>query len=255
MLLSILQYQPKLPYDGEESHHYAQSMSNSIGRRGQIAPDFELKTTHDWIGAYVPGWNQGALDPKKDPALDVIKEFLQFAVYFRPDDGSLDLRTSELTASKMKGLVKAAHKASKQVLLVVGGEGAAPGLRIAASPKLLQRTAESIILLVDRYGYDGVDVDWEPLTPQDADLYGGLVGGLRKGMDELARRQKRQRLALTTAIEVDLNNKDYMTSLVGTLGKLHEALDRINLMTYAMAIRANFLSYGTTRHFTRVRPG
>jgi len=135
----------------------------------------------------------------------------------------------------MRALVSAAHKAGKQVLLVVGGEGAAPGLRIAASSGRLQHTVGSILSLVDRYRYDGVDVDWEPLTPQDAHLYSGLVRDLRKSMDETARHHRRQRLALTTAIEVDLNDKDYMTSLVETLRKLEETLDRINLMTYTMA--------------------
>ncbi len=188
-----------------------------------------------WVGAYVPGWNQGSLDPKHDHALDAVTHFLHFAVYFRPGDGSLDLRTNELTPSKMRALVSAAHEAGKQVLLVVGGEGAAPGLRIAANLGRLQRTVGSILSLVDRYGYDGVDVDWEPITPQDAHLYSGLVKSLRKRMDETAPRQRRQRLALTTAIEVDLNDKDYMTSLVETLRKLDGTLDRINLMTYTMA--------------------
>lgn len=188
-----------------------------------------------WVGAYIPGWNQDRLDPKHDPALGGINHFLQFAVLFQPADGKLDLRTNELTTSKMKALVKDAHKAGSQVLLVVGGEGAAPGLRLAASPRLRQLTAESLIALVDRYGYDGIDVDWEPLTPQDADLYSGLVEDLRKGLDEMARGPKKERLALTTAIEVELNDSDYMASLVKTLGQLSETFDRINLMTYAMA--------------------
>lgn len=192
-----------------------------------------------WVGAYIPGWNQDRLDPNHDPALGGINHFLQFAVLFHPGDGRLDLRTNELTTSKMKVMVKAAHKAGRQVLLVVGGEGAAPGLRFAASQRLKQRTAESLIALVDRYGYDGIDVDWEPLTPGDADLYRGLVEGLRKGLDETVRGHRKERLVLTTAIEVELNDSDYMTSLVKTLAQLSETFDRINLMTYAMANPGN----------------
>jgi len=188
-----------------------------------------------WVGAYVPGWNQPRLDPKNDHLLDAITHFLHFAVFVRASDGSLDLQTNELTPSRMRALVGAAHGAGKQALLVVGGEGAAPGLRIASSPEHLASTLKSVLSLVDRYGYDGIDVDWEPLAPQDADLYSSFIESLRKSLDQMALHHRRPRLGLTTAIEVNLNNNDYMVSLVRTLHKLDEKVDRINLMTYAMA--------------------
>jgi chitinase len=188
-----------------------------------------------WVGAYVPGWNQENLDPRNDHLLDAITHFLHFAVYLRPNDGSLDLQTNELTPSKMRALVGAAHGAGRQALLVVGGEGAAPGLRIASSPQRLPNTLKSILSLVDRYGYDGIDVDWEPLAPQDADLYCNFIESLRKNLDQTALRKRKSKLGLTTAIEVNLNNDDYMASLLRTLHKLDEQFDRINLMTYAMA--------------------
>jgi chitinase len=188
-----------------------------------------------WVGAYVPGWNQQRLDPRNDHLLDAITHFLHFAVYVRPSNGSLDLQTNELTPSKMRALVRAAHGAGKQALLVVGGEGAAPGLRIASSPEHLSNTLKSILSLMDRYGYDGIDVDWEPLAPQDADLYSSFIESLRKSLDQTALQHRRPKLSLTTAIEVNLNRDDYMASLVRTLRKLDEKFDRINLMTYAMA--------------------
>ena len=167
-----------------------------------------------WVGAYVPGWNQPHLDPRNDHLFDAITHFLHFAVFVRPGDGSLDLQANELTPSKMRALVAAAHEAGKQALLVVGGEGAAPGLRIASSPERLPNTVKSILSLMDRYGYDGIDVDWEPLAPQDADLYSSFIESLRKSLDQTALHHRGPRLALTTAIEVNLNNANYMASLL-----------------------------------------
>jgi len=205
-----------------------------------------------WVGAYVPGWNQPRLDPKNDHLFDAITHFLHFAVFVRASDGSLDLQTNELTPSRMRALVGAAHGAGKQALLVVGGEGAAPGLRIASSPERLPNTLKSILSLVDRYGYDGIDVDWEPLGPQDAELYSSFIESLRKSLDQTALHHRRPRLGLTTAIEVNLNNNDYMVSLVRTLHKLDEKVDRINLMTYAMA---NSSSLPFVWHNSALYPG
>ncbi len=205
-----------------------------------------------WVGAYVPGWNQQRLDPKNDHLLDAITHFLHFAVFVRASDGSLDLQTNELTPSRMRALVGAAHGAGKQALLVVGGEGAAPGLRIASSPERLPNTLKSILSLVDRYGYDGIDVDWEPLGPQDAELYSSFIESLRKSLDQTALHHRRPRLGLTTAIEVNLNKNDYMVSLVRTLHKLDEKVDRINLMTYAMA---NSSSLPFVWHNSALYPG
>jgi len=188
-----------------------------------------------WVGAYVPGWNQEPLGPKRGRRLDAITHFLHFAVYFRPEDGGLDLQTNGLTPSKMRAMVSAAHRSGKQALLVVGGEGAAPGLRIATGPARLQNTLRSILSLIDHYGYDGIDVDWEPLTPADAELYSIFVETLRRNLDQIGLAHQRHRLVLTTAIEVNLNDRGYMSSLVRTLRRLDENFDQINLMTYAMA--------------------
>jgi len=188
-----------------------------------------------WVGAYVPGWNQEPLDPRNDHLLDAITHFLHFAVYLRPRNGNLDLKTNELTPAKMRALVKAAHGTGKRALLVVGGDGSEPGLCIAATPEHLQKTVKSILSLIEQYGYDGIDVDWEPLVPEDAELYSTFIESLRKGLDQTSLRYRKPKLELTTEIEVNLNDKDYMASLLGTLHKLDEKFDRINLMTYAMA--------------------
>src|SRR5258707_14875659 len=62
-----------------------------------------------WVGAYVPGWNQEPLGPKRGLRLDAITHFLHFAVYFRPEDGGLDLQTNGLTAKKLRALESAGH--------------------------------------------------------------------------------------------------------------------------------------------------
>jgi chitinase len=201
-------------------------------------PSASRELSRPWVGGYVPGWNQGRIDPQNDFSLSSITHYLQFAVFFRAFDGTVDLQTNQLTPAKMRAIVDAAHRVNKKALLVLGGEGAERGLRIAATPQHLQDTLASILSLANRYGYDGIDVDWEPLPADDTELYGSLVEGLRSELDRegVARGRK---LLLTTAIEVSLNDTEYMSSLLQTLRRLDRDLDQINVMTYTMATPAH----------------
>jgi chitinase len=202
----------------------------------QLLPNTEPKQL--WVGGYVPGWKQARFDLKNDRGFEAVTHLLHFAVYFGSEDGGLDLRANELTPAKTRAIVNAAHSAHKKVLLVVGGQGARPGLRVATAPARLQETLVSILAFLQRYRYDGIDIDWEPLPPADTELYASFVEGLRRELDRAALAPGRK-LLLTTAIEVNLNDQEYMNALLETLRKLDRNLDQINLMTYAMATPAN----------------
>src|ERR1035437_3989033 len=85
-----------------------------------------------WVGAYVPGWAQEDSAQFQDYEFDLITHLLHFAVFVRPN-GSLDLRSNELTPNNMRDLIAQGHHSGRKVLLVVGGERADKGLRIACS--------------------------------------------------------------------------------------------------------------------------
>jgi chitinase len=187
-----------------------------------------------WVGAYVPGWAQEGSAQFQDHEFDSITYLLHFAVFVRPN-GRLDLRSNELTPNKMRDLVAQGHHSGRKVLLVVGGERADKGLRIAFSPKNLTHTVQTLANLVETYGYDGIDMDWEPFPTRDAQLYAEAIKSLRRSLDELSARRNRTRIVLSAAIEVDLNDEPYMRSLTQNLADLRQYLDQINLMTYTMA--------------------
>jgi chitinase len=187
-----------------------------------------------WVGAYVPGWAQEGSAQFQDYEFDSITYLLHFAVFVRRN-GSFDLRSNELTPNKMRDLVAQGHHSGRKVLLVVGGERANKGLRIACSPKNLTHTVRTLVNLVETYGYDGIDMDWEPTSARDAQLYAEAIKSLRTSLDEISARRNHTRMVLSTAIEVDLNDDRYMQSLTQILSHLRPYLDQINLMTYAMA--------------------
>ena len=187
-----------------------------------------------WVGAYVPGWAQEDSAQFQDHEFDSITHLLHFAVFVRPN-GNLDLRSNELTPNKMRDLVAQGHRSGRKVLLVVGGENADKGLRIACSPKKLTHTIQTLAKLVQTYGYDGIDMDWEPFPTGDARLYAEAIKSLRRSLDEISALRNHTRIVLNAAIEVDINDEPYMRSLTQNLARLKHHLDQINLMTYTMA--------------------
>lgn len=186
-----------------------------------------------FVAAYVPGWAQDDSAQFQEGEFASITYLLHFAVFVEAD-GKLDLRGNELTPGKMRSLIAQGHQGGRKVLLVVGGEGSKKGLRVACSPNNLAKTVQALGNLVESYGYDGIDLDWEPLPAEDAPLYAEAVKSLRKRLDEIAARGNRGHMLLTAALEVYLNDERYMSSLTQSVTNLRPYLDQVNLLTYTM---------------------
>jgi chitinase len=73
-------------------------------------------------------------------------------------------------------LIEGAHAASDRVLLLLGGDFAA-----LAKPAVLANLLANLQTFVNRYGYDGVDIDWEyPSSEADRQTFHNLMTGLRR---------------------------------------------------------------------------
>lgn len=85
-------------------------------------------------------------------------------------------------------LLKRSHRHLK-VLLSVGGWTYSPSFPAAAStPASRQTFADSCARLVEDYGLDGIDVDWEyPKNEKEAMDYVELLRVTREALDQLAR--------------------------------------------------------------------
>ncbi len=208
-----------------------------------------------WIAAYVPGWAQEDSAQFQESEFVSITHLLHFAVFVSPS-GKLDLHGNELTPEKMRSLIAQGHQTGRKVLLVVGGERADAGLRVACSPKNLARTVQTLGNLVESYGYDGIDLDWEPFPTRDARLYAEAVKSLWTKLEEISARRNRSRLVLTAAIEVDLNDEPYMRSMIQSVANLRPYLDQINLMTYTMAnpMKVPFVWHNSALYAARKSP-
>jgi len=75
--------------------------------------------------------------------------------------------------------VAAAHKAGKKIIMAVGEQGLGSVFASAASPRYQATLITSITNYLAKYGFDGVDVDWEEDVPQNEASYVSLIRNLR----------------------------------------------------------------------------
>jgi chitinase len=171
-----------------------------------------------WTTAYYAGWMQDYL-----PASEIDYSAVTHIIHFNllpKSDGSLDSTTDMVYPQFSADLISRAHAAGVPVLISVGGENTATEFRSATSSTNLSRFISNLVDFMVSRGYDGIDVDWEPLTSSDSSQFTALVNGLRSALNALTPRP-----LLTAAIATQ-------PALVASL---QSQLDQINLMTYPLS--------------------
>jgi chitinase len=171
-----------------------------------------------WTTAYYPGYHQSTL-PTAQIDFTVVSHIIHFSV--TPNaDGTLDTSANGITAAHSADVVARAHAAGRKVLICVGGADSAAGFQGATTSANLASFIGTLVDFMSSNGYDGVDLDWEPLLDADAGSFTGLVNGLRSALDQIS---PRPLLTVATASEPAL------------FAALQNQFDQINLMTYDLA--------------------
>lgn len=131
-------------------------------------------------------------------------------------------------------LMQRARSNGVKLLASLGGwtgeDGYKPWLEMTGNAKATQRFLNELDKLVREQGYDGVDIDWEPLAPDgmaDRDLaelhkeYTGLLAALRARFPKWI---------ITTAIGIGPRNFELMD-----WQKIKDNVDFVNLMAYDLS--------------------
>ena len=124
-------------------------------------------------------------------------------------------------------MVAVAHAAGAKAIVCVGGAGTS--FQGAVAPANLAGFVNRLAAFVNLYGYDGLDVDWEPLSVKDANLYKTFInalrspGGLAPG------------ILLTAAATPYPVFGESSPAFHAIFASLQSQFDQINLMTYDMS--------------------
>ena len=190
---------------------------------------FALAASADiWRAGYLPGWEQTNL-PAAGVDFSAVTHLIHFALAPKAD-GSLNSDLDSITSANSADVVFSAHAAGRKALICVGGAGSQAGFQAAASSVNLSRFVGSLTNFVANRGYDGVDLDWEPLSVTDASAFSNLVAALRKALDGFP-----QHKLLTVAVGAFPPYGDPVSSQAALLASLQDNFDQINVMTYDLS--------------------
>ncbi len=185
-----------------------------------MPPEHTAKPMPLWVSAYYAVWVQqaGTLTPAQID-YSAFSHLIHFAVV-PAADGSIDISKDNITPADSAAVLAPAHKAGRKVLLSVGGWLSAAAFRSAYSDAHRAVFVANLVQLVESRGYDGLDIDMEPLEASDAPGYTAFIRDLRTQMTAA-----NPKLLLTAATAAQPE----------VFARLAPQFDQINLMTYDLA--------------------
>jgi chitinase len=141
--------------------------------------------------------------------------------FYEPQaDGSLELLSGDPALGQT--LVAAAVAHGVAPVASIGGSDSAPSFRTATEADVLDAFVASLVALLDA-GYQGIDIDWEPLETTD-----------EARAIQIAERVRAARPSVLMTIPVGIVNINIPQDLSG-YPALAAAYDQMNLMSYGMS--------------------
>jgi chitinase len=122
--------------------------------------------------------------------------------------------------------VNATHAAGRKAVLMIGGAGEIEiaGWHAAATAANRAAFVAHLLASVDEFGFDGLDLDWEPLEAEDHADFIALAQALRN-----------QRPGLILSVPLGWINSNVDNPPDPFLAQIAPLFDRVNIMTYDMA--------------------
>jgi chitinase len=167
------------------------------------------------------------------PASDIDFTALTHIIHFSvvPNaDGTVNSSDNGVTTGNSADIVSRAHAAGVKVLICVGGADTESSFQGASSSTNLPAFINNLTNLMSVRGYDGVDIDWEPLPSSDAQEYTNLVVGLRSALNHFSEHK-----LLTAAAGAFPPFGDSPTADYAMFSALQSHFDQINIMTYDLS--------------------
>ena len=187
----------------------------------------QAKSAPIWVtGYYMAGDQNGGMTPDKID-YSAITQIIHFSIVPRPDGTISDTAQGGLntiTPAQSAEVVADAHKAGDKVLICLGGASSGPAISAVIGADKRAVFIKNLIGFVSARGYDGIDVDMEPIVPADESNFIGFVKALRKAMKSV-----NPKWLLTVPASGEPGDQPKLCAL------LQNDFDQINIQTYDLS--------------------
>ena len=184
-----------------------------------------------WVSGYYVGY-QRALLPVE--AVDFSGMTHIIAGRFKPrPDGTVnpDMDVTEYEGRELaRRLAERAHQSGRKAMMLLGGFGEHDNFVAATSAESRPVFVRSLLTLMDELGYDGIDVDWEPINLPPVGNDGEALLAL---LDEL--RAARPDILLSVPVNWVNANFGIPGHEAAFMRELAARADHLNLMSYRMS--------------------
>ena len=171
-----------------------------------------------WSMGYYASWQ-----PDQYPITEIEWSGLThiaMAFYMPEQDGSLSLLGG--SAKLATDLVAAAHANRVKAVASIGGADSQANFKQAMASSTVATFAKNLLALLDA-GYDGIDIDWEPLDKADEPSVIDIAGRIRKAKP-----------AAQLTIPIGAINVNIPPDITG-YAAIAAAYDQLNIMSYGQA--------------------
>ncbi|MCP3098022.1 glycosyl hydrolase family 18 protein [Myxococcus sp. K15C18031901] len=175
-----------------------------------------------WVSGYYTGWNSDFYPPEKVDFSAMTHIIVGRVTPNR--DGTVNTQFDNSNGPQIaRTLAQRAHAAGRKAIIMVGGSGEHDGWVGAASNANRARFVQNLIRAMDTFGYDGLDIDWEPIESVDKPFLLSLVKELRAA-----------RPGMLLTIPIGWVNANFPEDADPWFANLVPYMDQINVMTYEM---------------------
>jgi chitinase len=187
----------------------------------KLTEELSVTATNLWVSGYYVGY----LDyPVSEIDFSGITHLMIGAILPK-SNATLEVSLYTANGSALaREAVQAAHANGKKAIAFIGGENTGPEWLAASRGSNRAKFVSNLKKLMTDYGFDGLDLDWEPVLPTDKPYVLALVKNLRKALPT----------AILTFPAGGILNANFPEDL-SFYGQLAPYLDQLNLMTYGMA--------------------